>query len=150
MKIAIASDHRGFKLKIFLEKFLKEKGYEIVDFGTHSAEPCDYPDYVYPAVEAVKNKKVDRAIVICYTGIGSCIVANKIKGIRAALVTDLRTAILSRRHNDSNVLVLGSRNSSLEEIKRIVLRWLKEKFEGGRHLRRIKKIDLIEEKERYV
>ncbi|MCM8787290.1 MAG: ribose 5-phosphate isomerase B [Candidatus Omnitrophica bacterium] len=150
MKIAIASDHRGFKLKIFLEKFLKEKGYEVIDFGTHSPEPCDYPDYVYPAAQAVKNKKVDRAVVICYTGIGSCIVANKLKGIRAALVTDLATATLSRRHNDSNVLVLSARNSSLEKTKKIILRWLRTGFEGGRHLRRLKKISLIEEKERYV
>lgn len=150
MKIAIASDHRGFKLKTALEKFLKEKGYEVFDFGTFSVEPCDYPDYVYPAAEAVRNKIADRAIVICYTGIGSCIVANKLKGIRAALVADLATAVLSRKHNDSNVLVLGSKNAKLDKVKKIVLRWLKTEFEGGRHMRRLKKISLIEEKERYV
>jgi len=150
MKIALASDHRGFKLKNILEGFLKEKGYQVIDFGTHSSSPCDYPDYVYPACCAVKEKKVDRAIAICFTGIGSCIVANKVKGVRAALVFNLKMARLSRKHNQSNVLVLGAGFLKIEEVKKIVMRWLKEEFEAGRHLRRIRKIKKIEEREYYT
>jgi len=146
MRIALASDHRGFKLKSKIEDFLKSKNHEVKDFGTYSEEPCDYPDYVYPAVLSVKNKEVDRAIVICYTGIGSCIVANKIKGIRAALVNNLKSAVLSRKHNNSNVLVLPS-TLKFDYVKKIILRWLKTEFEAGRHLRRIKKIEEIEVKE---
>ncbi|MFH1503769.1 MAG: ribose 5-phosphate isomerase B [Candidatus Omnitrophota bacterium] len=148
MKIAVASDHRGVKLKNFLEDYLKTKGYDIVDFGTYSKDPCDYPDYIYPAALAVKNKEAERAIVICYTGEGSCIVANKVRGIRAALAYNLKSAYMSRRHNDSNVLVLPSYLFKAEYAKKIVSRWLKEEFEAGRHLRRLKKIQEIEEKER--
>jgi ribose 5-phosphate isomerase B len=147
MKIAIASDHRGFKLKNALGKYLKDQGYAIFDVGTYSDEPCDYPDYTYLAATAVKNKKADRAIVICYTGIGSCIAANKIKGIRAALVYSPKSACLSRRHNNSNVLVLPSHLFKTKDAERIVLRWLREEFEGGRHFRRLQKIKEIEEKE---
>ena len=147
MKIAIASDHRGFKLKNNLISFLKVKGYEVFDCGTYSQESCDYPDYVYLAADSVRAKKADRAIVICYTGVGSAICANKVKGIRAALVYNLKSACLSRRHNDSNVLVLPSYLFKLDYLKKIVLRWLKEGFEGSRHARRLKKIQEIEERE---
>ena len=145
MRIAIATDHRGFKLKNTLTKYLKEHTHEVVDFGTYSTDSCDYPDYAYPACVALRDKKVDRAIIICYTGIGSCITANKVKGVRAALVYSLKSAYMSRRHNNSNVLVIPSYLFKLESIKRIVSRWLKEEFEGGRHSRRIKKIQEIEE-----
>ncbi|MBP7088530.1 MAG: ribose 5-phosphate isomerase B [Candidatus Omnitrophica bacterium] len=147
MKISIASDHRGFKLKGILSQYLKEQGHSVVDSGTYTNEPCDYPDYTYSAVVALKNKEVERAIVICYSGIGSCIAANKVKGIRAALVYNLKSACLSRRHNDSNVLVLPSCLFKIDYAKKIVSRWLKESFEGGRHLRRLRKIKEIEEKE---
>jgi len=147
MKIALASDHRGFQLKNFLSDNLKKKGYEVEDFGTYSQDPCDYPDYIYPAALAVKNKKADRAVVICYTGEGSAMAANKVRGVRAALAYDLKSAYMSRRHNNSNVLVLPSYLFKAEQAKKIVLRWLKEEFEGGRHLRRVKKIKDIEEKE---
>jgi ribose 5-phosphate isomerase B len=147
MKIALAGDHRGFKLKNTIAEFLKEKGYEIVDFGTHSLESCDYPDYIYPASLAVRDKKAQRAIFICYTGIGSCIVANKVKGIRAALVCNSKSASLSRKHNDSNVLILPAYLLKVEQAKKIVSVWLKTEFESGRHLRRINKIREIEEKE---
>jgi ribose 5-phosphate isomerase B len=147
MKIAVASDHRGFKLKNILADFLKSKGYAIIDFGTYSGDTCDYPDYIYPASLAVKEKKAERAIVICYTGVGSCIAANKVRGIRAALVWNRKSALMSRRHNNSNVLVLPAGMLKIEETKRIVLAWIKEEFEGGRHLRRINKIQGIEEKE---
>jgi len=147
MRVAIASDHRGFKLKNILIDYLKVKGLSVLDFGTYSQEPCDYPDVVLPAALAVKNKKVERAILICYTGIGSSIVANHIKGIRAALVFNLKMATLSRKHNNSNVLVIGSGFIKPDYVKRLVIRWLNTDFEGGRHLRRLKKIQRIEEQE---
>jgi ribose 5-phosphate isomerase B len=146
MKIALASDHRGFRLKHILAESLKDKGYDVVDFGTYSRDPCDYPDYTYLAAEAVRCRRCDRAIVICYTGEGSCMAANKVKGIRAALAYSLKSVSLSRRHNNSNVLVLPSHLFKADYAKKIVLRWLKEEFEGGRHLRRIRKIRAIEEK----
>ena len=146
MRIAIASDHRGFKLKNFLGDYLSSKGYEVIDFGTFSSDSCDYPDYVYPAVLSVKNRKAKRAIVICYTGIGSCIAANKIKGIRAALAFNIKTAVYSRRHNNSNVLVLAAGFVKRDYAKRLVIRWLNTEFEGGRHERRLRKIQKIEEK----
>jgi ribose 5-phosphate isomerase B len=147
MKIALACDHRGFSFKNFLAGILKEKGHEIVDFGTHSPDSCDYPDYIYPASVAVRNKKCDRAILICYSGTGSMIVANKVRGIRAALVCNVKSAVLSRKHNDSNVLVLPAYMLKKEQVKRIVFSWLKAEFEGGRHARRVNKIKEIEEKE---
>ncbi|MFA5008548.1 MAG: ribose 5-phosphate isomerase B [Candidatus Omnitrophota bacterium] len=147
MRIALASDHRGFRLKDFLTHILKEKGHSVFDFGTHSSDPCDYPDYVYPAAVAVREKKCDRAILICYSGIGSDIVANKVRGARAALVSNVKSAVLSRKHNDSNVLVLPAYMLKKEQIKRIVFSWLKAEFEGGRHARRVNKIKEIEEKE---
>ena len=147
MKIAIASDHRGFKLKVMLGEFLKEKGYEVRDYGTYSTDSCDYPDYTYRACDSVRKKKTDRAIVLCYTGIGSSIAANKVQGIRAALIYNLKGALMSRRHNNSNVLVLPSYFLTRDALKKIVIQWLKEGFEGGRHLRRIKKIKEIEEQE---
>ncbi len=147
MKIALASDHRGFRMKNNLADFLKQKGFEICDYGTFTSEPCDYPDYTYMASDAVRNKKADRAIIICYTGEGTSMVANKVRGIRASLVYDLKSACLARRHNNANVLVLPSYLFKLEQAKKIVLRWLKEEFEGGRHLRRIRKIREIEELE---
>ena len=146
MRIAIASDHRGFKLKSILAEYLRDRGYTIIDFGTYSSDSCDYPDYVYPASVAVKNKQADRAIIVCYSGIGSCIVANRLKGIRAALAVDIKRAALSRKHNNSNVLVLGAGFLKREYAKKLVTRWLAIPFEGGRHLRRLKKIERIEEK----
>ena len=147
MKIAIASDHRGFKLKSTLSRYLESRGETVIDFGTHSREACDYPDYVYPAALAVKNKKADRAIIICYTGVGSAIAANKVRGIRAALVYSLKSALLSRQHNNSNVLVLPSYLLKVDYIKKVVSAWIKAEFEGGRHGRRVRKITQIEEKE---
>jgi len=147
MRIALASDHRGFKLKNLLADLLTAKGYDIFDCGTYSKESCDYPDYTYLAADRVRNKKADRAIVICYTGVGSAIVANKLAGIRAVLAYNLKSAYMSRRHNNSNVLVLPSYLFKTDYVKRLVLRWLKEEFEGGRHTRRVKKIQEIEEKE---
>ncbi len=143
MKIAIASDHRGFKLKSILTEYIENKDMIVNDFGTFSHDSCDYPDYVYPAVMAVKQKKADRAIVICYSGVGSSIVANRIKGIRAALVFTIRTAVLSRMHNNSNVLVLGAGFLKTDYAKKMVIRWLNTPFEGGRHLKRLRKIESL-------
>ena len=147
MRIALASDHRGFRLKNFLIEILEEAGHKTQDFGTYSAESCDYTDYVYPASKAVKDKEADRAILICYTGIGSSIAANKVKGVRASLVSDIKSAKLTRQHNNSNVLVLAQYQMTREKAKKIVNAWLDTEFEGGRHLRRVRKISQIEEKE---
>ncbi len=145
MRIAFGSDHRGFKLKNILINYLESKGHKIIDFGTFSKDSCDYPDYIYPAAVAVANKKADKAIVICFTGVGSCILANKIKGIRAALVYNIKSAKFSRRHNDSNVLVLAADLFKPDYAQKLVLSWLKESFEGGRHSRRLRKIRKVEE-----
>jgi ribose 5-phosphate isomerase B len=147
MKIAFACDHRGFKLKNILMDYLISKGYEVEDFGTYSCDSCDYPDYIYPAALAVKNKKADRAILICYTGIGSSIAANKVKGVRASLVYNIKSAKLTRMHNDSNALVLASDLFKSDYAKKVVMAWISTEFEGGRHLGRVKKIRQIEEKE---
>jgi ribose 5-phosphate isomerase B len=147
MKIALASDHRGFKLKNKLTEFLNSRGHEAIDYGTYSSDSCDYPDYTYLACDAVRSKKADRAIILCYTGIGSSIAANKVKGIRAALAYNIKGAVMSRKHNNSNALVLPSYLLKFDYMKKMILRWLKEDFEAGRHLRRVKKIKEIEERE---
>lgn len=138
--IAIAADHRGVLLKEKLVQLLKEKHLSVLDFGTHSEESCDYPDYIIQAAEAVKKGKAERAIGICHSGIGSAIAANKVKGVRAALVQNVEQAKLSRAHNDSNMLILGSRFIKPALVKKIIETWLKTPFEGGRHARRIRKI----------
>ena len=142
--IAIAADHRGFKLKETVAQYLKKKRIPVQDFGTHSEESCDYPDFILKAAEAIRKKKADRAIGICYTGIGSAIVANKVKGVRAALVQNVRQAELSRAHNDSNMLILGSGFVKPPQAKKIIETWLDTEFEGGRHARRVRKISRYE------
>ena len=140
MKIAIGADHRGFSLKEVLKEFLKEKGYEVIDFGTHSEESFDYPDAAIPVGEAVASGEADRGILICMTGIGMSIAANKVKGVRAALVTGLEFAELSRRHNDANVICLQGGYVDPEDAKKFVEVFLTTEFEGGRHERRVNKI----------
>jgi len=149
MKIAIASDHAGFKVKEEIKKYLTEKGYEFTDFGTFSEESMDYPDTIKLAARAVSKKEADKGVVICSSGIGASIVANKVKGIRAALCTDEYSAEYSRRHNDANVLVLGAKRNTIEEILKILDIWFKTPFDGGRHQRRIEKIKEVEEEEIY-
>ena len=144
MKISIACDHGGLDLKESLKKWLIENNYDVIDYGTNSKDSCDYPDFGRPACEAVRDKKVDRGIVICTTGIGMSIVANKVKGIRCALVSNTEGASLTRRHNDSNVLALGAKFTSDELAKEITKIWLETEFEGGRHQRRVDKIMEIE------
>lgn len=140
MRIAIGSDHAGFRLKEEVKERLIELGYKVRDFGTHSQEAVDYPDIAFKVAGKVSEGNFDRGILICGTGIGMCIAANKVIGIRAALCWDERSAELSRKHNDSNILCLGGRILSEKKAMKIVDIWLTTKFEGGRHLGRIRKI----------
>jgi len=143
--IAIASDHAGFRMKEEIKKHLIDLGLEVVDLGTFSEEPVDYPDLALKLALGVSSGRFSRGILLCGTGIGMCIAANKVRGIRAALCWNEKVAELSRRHNNSNVLCLGARFIDLREALRIAETWLKTDFDGGRHLRRIEKISRIEE-----
>ena len=147
MKIAFASDHGGFELKNHVIEYLTSKGIEAIDFGTHSKESCDYPDFAYKAAVSLKNGDVDYAIVICTTGIGVSIVANKVKGVRCALVGNVEDARLTKEHNNSNCLALGAKNVSFALAEEIVDTWLSASFAGGRHEGRVNKIKLVEENE---
>jgi ribose 5-phosphate isomerase B len=147
MKVALACDHGGYRLKEIIKDYLEEMGVECVDFGTYSEDSVDYPDFAYKAARAVAERKVDRAILVCGTGIGICIVANKVKGIRAGLCCNVYTAEMSRRHNDTNVLCLGGRVIGDELAKAIVKVWLETPFDGGRHARRLGRLSEIEELE---
>ncbi len=138
--IAVTSDHAGFLYKENVKKLLDSLGESYKDYGAHSTEPSDYPDYAHAAAEAVALGECDRAIMVCGSGIGMDIVANKSKGVRAALCTSVEMARLSRSHNDTNVLVLGERLTDWATVEEIVRVWLETKFEGGRHDRRVKKI----------
>ncbi len=144
MKIVIGSDHAGFELKEDIRKLLEAGHYEVTDVGTRSEESVDYPDFGLEAAKIVAGGRADRGILVCGTGIGMSIVANKVKGIRASLVYDLYTAIQSRKHLDANVLVLGGRITGRDLAREIVKAWLTTDFEGGRHQKRIDKIDAFE------
>jgi ribose 5-phosphate isomerase B len=146
MKIAIGSDHAGFELKEKIKKLLDELVYKYKDFGTNSNDSVDYPDYGLKVAEGVARKEYDRGILICGSGIGMCMTANKVPGIRAALCHDVETAKLSREHNDANVLTFGARMIDEKTAKDIVKIWLKTEFLGDRHLRRVNKIKDIENK----
>lgn len=139
-KIAIVSDHAGFDLKEYLKPFLKERGYELEDFGTHSTDSCDYPDYAHPAATAVENEDCDFGIAICGTGNGMQMTLNKHQGIRAGLCWLPEIATLIKQHNNANFLVLPARFITDDEAKKITGAYLDASFEGGRHLRRIMKI----------
>lgn len=144
MKVVLASDHRGYQLKDSLKKFLEERKIEFLDVGTFSADSVDYPDFAMLAAEKVSHGDYDRGILICGSGIGMCIVANKFPGVRAAVCHDVSAAEMSRKHNDSNMLGLGADVINEELARKILHVWLETKFEGGRHLRRIQKISDIE------
>ncbi|HOD74636.1 MAG TPA: ribose 5-phosphate isomerase B [Syntrophorhabdaceae bacterium] len=144
MKIAVGSDHAGFELKEYIKGILPPGEHEVADVGTHSPESVDYPDFGLEVARRVAAGEADRGIIVCGTGIGMSIAANKVRGIRAALVNDLYTAAQSRRHNDANVLVLGGRVIGKGLAEEIVKTWLSTEFEGGRHLGRIRKIDDFE------
>jgi len=145
-KIIIASDHGGFRLKEKIRSFLEKKGYQVKDAGCFNQESCDYPAYAYAAAKEVSSGNFSKGILICKSGIGNSIVANKLPRVRAALCYNLKAAKLSRKHNDANVLVLGDLFVKEAMAKRIVGLWLKTEFEGGRHLRRVEQIRDIEDK----
>jgi ribose 5-phosphate isomerase B len=140
MKIAIGSDHRGFEMKCRIVNLLQKMAHDAIDFGTTGTESVDYPDFTFHVAHAVSKNEVERGILICGTGIGMCIAANKVKGVRAALCHDNITAEMSRRHNDANVLCLSADLIGDELIERMVKTWLETEFEGGRHARRVDKI----------
>ena len=140
MNIAIACDHGGFALKNMLTDFLAQKGFKIIDEGTFSCDSVDYPDYAQKVCKLVMTKKADKGILICGSGVGMSISANKFKNIRAALCNDLYTAKYSRLHNDANVLCLGARVIGEGLAFDIVMTWLKTDYEGGRHDNRVKKM----------
>lgn len=142
MKIAIASDHAGLRLKNILKKHFTE--HEFIDVGTHTEDSCDYPDYAVLAAEKVVSGAADAGIILCGTGIGISIAANKVKGVRAALCCNEYMAELSRRHNDANMLALGARVIGDDLAIRITETWLKFSFDGGRHEKRVSKIGKIE------
>ncbi len=146
LRVAIACDHGGFKLKQEVVEYLESAGIPFQDFGTFSEESVDYPDVVLPVAEAVARGECDRAVLLCGTGIGVSIVANKVPGVRAALCHDTYSARHSRLHNDANVLALGGRVVGPGLARDIVADWLETGFEGGRHARRVGKITAIEEK----
>ena len=144
-RVAIGADHGGFELKARLMELLRRKGIEVADLGTHSATPCDYPQIGYKVAAVVGEGRFDRGILLCKSGIGIAIVANKVSGVRAAVCGDLFDAERSRRHNDANVLVLGAEKVHEPLAKRILERWLATPFEaGGRHERRVRQIAAIE------
>lgn len=140
MKIALAADHGGFERKETIKLFLTERGHEVRDFGCFSKDSVDYPDFAFPAAEAVADQSCDFGILVCTTGVGMSISANKVPGVRCALCEDAEVAVLSRQHNNANMLALGAKLVSDERAKEIVSAWLETPFEGGRHQRRVNKI----------
>lgn len=144
MKLSIASDHGGYELKEDIKKFLTEQGHEVEDFGCNSLDSCDYADFAEPAARAVAEGKCERGIVICTTGIGISITANKVKGIRCALCSEPLSAEMTRRHNDANMLAMGAGMTGPLLARRIVTAFLSTEFEGGRHQRRVDKITAVE------
>jgi ribose 5-phosphate isomerase B len=146
MRITIGADHGGFELKEKLVKFLKDNGHKVKDFGTFSAVSCDYPPIGYKVAREVALKKAERGVLICKTGIGLAIVANKLPGIRAAVCHDTKSAISSRTHNDTNILVFGALFIKENWARKILEIWLKTPALGGRHKRRVKQIESMENK----
>jgi len=140
MKVAIAADHRGVQLKKKLKDFLTQNGHQVTDLGVHTEEPSDYPDVAFPLSQQVASGKFDRGILVCMSGTGMGICANKVKGVRAAICDNMEHAKLSREHNDANVLILGSKFVSDDQACEISKEWLATPFEGGRHAARVKKI----------
>ena len=143
MKISIASDHAAYNEKQEIIKYLLDKRLDVVDLGTNSEESVDYPIFGQRVAESIIDKKVDRGIVICGTGIGISIAANRYKNIRATLCNTPEHAEMARKHNDSNVLALGGRTTNLDDLKSIVDVWLSTDFEGGRHQKRINLIEKV-------
>jgi len=141
LRIALGSDHRGFGLKEKLKSWLASRGHRVLDLGTDSTGSSDYPDFAFRVAEAVAARRAQRGILLCGTGIGMSIAANKVRGVRAALCLDPRMARMSRRHNHANVLCLAADGLSPDRAKRIMDAWLGSEAEAGRHRRRVRKID---------
>ncbi len=146
MKIVIGSDHGGFELKKVLKEFLSQQKIKFEDLGSEEAESVDYPDYAARVAEQVATGQADAGILVCGTGIGMCITANKFPGIRAAVLTDEYTAQMAKAHNNANVICLGGRTQEIEAAKQLVSVWLKTEYEGGRHDRRLAKIAALDER----
>jgi ribose 5-phosphate isomerase B len=144
MKVALGADHKGFAYKTLIKSHLAGRGIEIADFGTHSEESSDFSDFALEAAEAVSQGRADFGILVCWTGNGMAMAANKVKGIRAGLVLNSEMAELARAHNDANILVLSGKYTPQNQIEEIVDRFLSTEFEGGRHKRRIDKISKYE------
>lgn len=140
MKVVVGSDHRGFAVKQRLIGYIRQLGHEVSDAGSYSDEYADYPDFAFAVSERVGRGECDRGVLVCGTGIGMCMAANKVVGVRAAPCHDLVTAEMSRRHNDANVLCLSADLLGEEMMERIIKLWLETEFEGGRHARRVDKI----------
>jgi ribose 5-phosphate isomerase B len=143
MKIMIGCDHGGYELKQVVVRFLRQQGYEVEDIGTDSMESVDYPEYAVRVARSVASGRADRGILLCGSGIGMCMTANRIPGARAVSACEPYAARMSRRHNDSNILCLGGRFLGDQLALEIVAGWLQEKFEGGRHQRRVDLIDQL-------
>ena len=141
VKIAVASDHGGFALKEKVKEHLVQRGFEVDDLGTHSEESVDYPAYGKACGEAVASGKADLGVVVCGTGIGISIAANKVKGVRCGLCTSVEMAHLTKQHNNANILALGGRTTEPELALKILDEWLDTEFEGGRHQRRVDMLD---------
>jgi len=144
LRIIIGSDHAGFPLKEDVREFLSEMGLEVLDVGTYSDESVDYPDFGAKVAEKVSSGEFARGILVCGSGVGMTIVANKFSGVRAVMCLDRETARMSRKHNDTNVLVLAGRRTDIETAKVIITTWLETEFEGERHSRRLNKVTDIE------
>ena len=145
MKIAVGCDHGGFKLKSELIESLKKMGHQVKDLGAFSEESCDYPVFAYTVSKAVGSGRFKRGVLVCKTGIGMAIAANKIRGVRAAVIHDAKSAVSSREHNDSNVIVFGSMFIKTKKAKEILRIWLNTRALGGRHRRRVRQITKLEE-----
>lgn len=139
--IALGSDHAGFAYKQMLDNWLRDNGYEVRDFGTHSADSVDYPDFVHPLATAITGGELERGILVCGSANGVCITANKHRGIRAAIAWEPELAELARQHNDANIICVPARFVSEEQARAIVSQFLNTAFEGGRHQNRVNKID---------
>lgn len=142
--IVIGSDHAGFALKEKIKEYLEKKGFRTKDVGAYSTERCDYPAFAFAVAKEISSLRYKRGVLICKSGIGNSIVANKLRGVRAALCYTIKAAKLSRQHNDSNIVVLGSAFVTENVAKRIVSMWLETPFEGGRHKRRLNQLEKIE------
>ena len=144
MKIAIGADHAGFELKNQLGEVLRQTGHEVCDFGTHSAESTDYPDYAVRVAKAVASRSVERGLLVCGSGVGMSIAANKVRGVRAALGVSVEEVRGTRGHNDANVLTLGARFTDPALAQQLMQAFIETPFDGGRHARRVAKIAQLE------